>query len=217
MNLFLLDIDGTLVDSDEIDQHCLTLAIEDVLGISTDGNWSQYQKVTDSGIIDEILLKNNISESRSIIHRKVEARYLECIREYLNNNPSEMHEIKGAKKFIDQMQDREDTHIAIATGAWESAAKLKLQAVGIDTSNITFTSSSDAMSRTEIMALAAFRAKQDTGEIFDRRVFFGDGEWNKNATQELGYDFVAVGTGVKHHTQIPNFTHYQSVFSQLSL
>lgn len=217
MNLFLIDIDGALVDSVNVDLKCYTQAVQDVLGIHIDADWTQYQNVTDSGVLDEIITKHEVTASRSLIHRQVESRFLLLIQEYLAENPTEVSQIQGAKDFIEQMREREDTHLAIATGGWESAAKLKLRAAGIDVSNMTFASSSDAMSRTEIMALAAFRAKQDSGVTFDRRVLFGHGTWNKHASQELGYDFVEVGNKVQHHHHIPNLVHYQAAFSQLAL
>ena len=217
MNLFLIDIDGALVDSETVDLECYTQAVQDVLGIHIDADWSQYQNVTDSGVLDEIITKHQITASRSLIHRQVESRYLLLIRDYLAKHPTDVSQIQGAKEFIEQMRSREDTHVAIATGGWESAAKLKLRAAGIDITNMTFASSSDAMSRTEIMALAAFRAKQDSGVTFDRRVLFGHGVWNKHASQELGYDFVEVGNNGQHHHHIPNLVHYQAAFSQLAL
>lgn len=217
MKLLLIDIDGALVDCDRLDTECYSRAIEDVVGVKVDTDWSQYRNVTESGVLDEIIAKHEVQGSRSQIHRKVELRYLERMREFLAENPAELSLIQGAKEFIEQMKARNDTHLAIATGGWESVAKLKLRTLGIELSGITFASSSDAMSRTEIMALAAFRAKQDSGNTFVRRVFFGHGDWNKFASSELGYDFVAVGDDCQHHTHIQNFVHYHSAFSQLAI
>ncbi|PSW21523.1 haloacid dehalogenase-like hydrolase [Photobacterium sanctipauli] len=217
MNLFLIDIDGALVDSENVDLSCYVRAVHDVLGIDMDTDLSHYSNLTDAGVLDELIAQHQVSESRSLIHRKVEQRYLALISEALKNNPEDVSMVQGAQDFIAKMRERDDTHIAIATGGWESAAKLKLRAAGIDVDNVTFTSSSDAMSRTEIMALAAFRAKQDSGYTFDRRVVFGHGERNKHASQELGYEYVEVGVEADHHTHIPNLAHYKAAFSQLSL
>ena len=115
------------------------------------------------------------------------------------------------------MKNNPNVVLAIATGGWEESAKMKLKAAGFDISGVVFSSCSDAMTRSEIMALAAFRAKQDTGVTFDRRVYFGDGEWDKMATNTLGYEFVAVGENVKHFTQIPNFVHYEAIFGKLGI
>ncbi|MGF1702814.1 HAD hydrolase-like protein [Photobacterium makurazakiensis] len=217
MNLFLIDIDGALVDSENTDLHCYVHAVHDVLGIEMNPDLSLYSNLTDAGVLDELIVKHNVTTSRSLIHRKVESRYLSLINEALKNNPDDVCMVQGAQDFILKMNERKDTHIAIATGGWESAAKLKLRAAGLDVENVTFTSSSDAVSRTEIMALAAFRAKQDSGYTFDRRVVFGHGERNKHASQELGYDYVEVGLETEHHTHIPNLAHYKAAFSQLAL
>ncbi|MDV5168593.1 HAD hydrolase-like protein [Photobacterium rosenbergii] len=216
-NLFLLDIDGALVDSKNLELDCYVIAVKDVLGIEMDTDLSHYSNLTDAGVLDELIARHGISESRSLIHRKVEHRYSELVQQAIKESPETVSEVMGAKAFLDQMQDQQDTHIAIATSSWASTAKMMLRAAGIDISNVTFASSSDVLSRTEIMALAAFRAKQDSGVVFDRRVVFANGERNKNASQELGYDYVEVGNVSGNHPHIPNLTHYQAAFSRLAL
>ncbi|PSW14674.1 haloacid dehalogenase-like hydrolase [Photobacterium rosenbergii] len=216
-NLFLLDIDGALVDSKNLELNCYVKAVKDVLGVEMDTDLSHYSNLTDAGVLDELIAKHGISESRSLIHRKVESRYSELVQQAIKDSPETVSEVMGAKAFLDQMQDQQDTHIAIATSSWASTAKMMLRAAGIDISNVTFASSSDALSRTEIMALAAFRAKQDSGVVFDRRVVFANGERSKNASQELGYDYVEVGNVSGNHPHIPNLAHYQAAFSRLAL
>ena len=217
MNLFLIDSDGALVNSEKIDLRCYAQAVREVLGIEMDTDLSHYANLTDAGILDAIIAEHDITESRSLVHRKVEQRYLTLMGDALRSHPDFVRAIQGAQDFLSEARSREDTHIAIATGGWESAAKLKLRAAGIDVSDVTFTSSSDALSRTEIMALAAFRAKQDSGYVFKRRIVFGHGERNKHASQELGYEYVEVGATQGNHTHIPDLAHYQAVLSRLSL
>lgn len=217
MNLFLIDIDGVLVDSDHADLQCYPQAIEDVVGIQIHTDWPQYQNVTDAGILDEVIQQHHVTANRSLIHRQVESRYLALLREHVTTNPSAFTPSQGAAAFVEQMQMRENTHVAIATGNWASVAALKLRAAGVALAGMTLTTSSDAVSRTEIMALAAFRAKQDSGATFARRVFFGNSNWNKHAAQELGYDFVEVGQAKQHRHHIPNMVHFKAAFSQLAL
>lgn len=216
-NLFLLDIDGALVDSNNLELDCYVKAVNEVLGVEMDTDLTQYANLTDAGVLDEIIAKHGIAESRSLIHRKVESRFSTLVQQAIKESPETVHEAMGAKEFLNHIKDFQDTHIAIATSGWASTAKLKLRAAGFDISNVTFASASDALSRTEIMALAAFRAKQDSGVVFDRRVVFAHGDRNKHASQELGYDFVEVGSAHGHHTHIPNLAHYQAAFSRLAL
>ena len=46
------------------------------------------------------------------------------------------------------------------------------------------------------MQLAARRAMQ--GTAFGRATYFGDGAWDRRASEQLGYDFIAVGKAVAH-------------------
>ncbi|MEJ2762900.1 haloacid dehalogenase-like hydrolase [Photobacterium sp. MCCC 1A19761] len=217
MNLFLIDIDGVLVESDHADLQCYSQAIEDVVGIQIHTDWPQYQNVTDAGILDDVIQRHHVAANRSLIHRQVESRYLALLREYVTAHPTAFTAAQGAEAFVAQMRERENTHVAVATGNWAAVAELKLRAAGIALAGMTLATSSDAVSRTEIMALAAFRAKQDSGATFARRVFFGNGSWNKHAAQELGYDFVEVGQAKQHRHHIPNMVHFKAAFSQLAL
>lgn len=217
MNLLLVDVDGALVNAQGIDMSCFLQAIEDVLHITLDKSRYQEKGVTDSAMLDDILRQFPVETSRSIIHRQVEQKYLDYLADKLTSLPAETVLSKGAREFLELMGTRQDTHVAITSGGWAAVSRMKLKAVGIDVSKMTFASSSDAPSRTEIMALAAFRAKQDSGMTFKRRIVFAEGEWNQRASQELGYDFVAVGKKLSHHTHIPSLSYYQAALSRLNM
>ncbi|MBD8514036.1 haloacid dehalogenase-like hydrolase [Photobacterium sp. WH77] len=217
MNLLLVDVDGALVNAREMDMMCFQQAVEAVLHITLDKSRYQERVVTDSAMLDEILYQYPVLSSRSIVHRQVEQKYLENLTARLHAVPQEFVLSKGAREFLEQMAVRDDTHVAITSGGWAAVSRLKLKAAGIDASRMTFASSSDAASRTEIMALAAFRAKQDTGMTFKRRIVFAEGEWNQRASQELGYEFVAVGKKLSHHTYIPSLSFYQAVLPKFDI
>ena len=51
MHLVCFDIDGTLVDTATLDADLYSEAIETVLGVQLNKDWSQYQNLTDSGIL----------------------------------------------------------------------------------------------------------------------------------------------------------------------
>ncbi|WP_325892893.1 HAD family hydrolase [Grimontia sp. NTOU-MAR1] len=217
MNLFMLDVDGTLIDSYDFDSDCFRSAVEEVVGIELTADWGAFTNVTDVGILEELIEKQGLRQDRMRILREVKALFLQKLREYISSNQNDLTATPGAIEFVNDMKAHPNVVLAIATGGWEDSAKMKLSAAGFDVTGVSFASCSDAMTRSEIMALAAFRAKQDTGAVFTRRVYFGDGEWDKMATSTLGYEFVAVGTKVKHHTRIPNFAHYDAIFGKLGL
>ncbi|MFD2179612.1 HAD family hydrolase [Veronia pacifica] len=217
MNLFMLDVDGTLIDSNDFDAECFYKAVEEVMGVRMTGEWSDFKNITDIGILEELIETNGMRGDRIRLIRDVKSAFFRHIREYICNPETEITPTPGAIGFVNDMKKHPNVVVAIATGGWEESAKMKLKAAGFDISNVVFSSCSDAMTRSEIMALAAFRAKQDTGQAFERRVYFGDGEWDKMATNTLGYEFVAVGDNVSHFTKIPNFVHYDAIFGKLGL
>ncbi|MEZ9526247.1 HAD family hydrolase [Enterovibrio norvegicus] len=217
MYLFMLDVDGTLIDSYDFDSECFRSAIEDVMGVQLTDELGTFLNVTDIGILEELIEQQGMRENRMKILRDVKSVFLSKLRAYIASNSHELKASPGAIQFVNDMKMHPSVVLAIATGGWEESARMKLRAAGFDISQVSFASCSDAMTRSEIMALAAFRAKQDTGALFTRRVYFGDGEWDKMATNTLGYEFVAVGNNVQHHTRIPNFAHYDAIFGKLGL
>lgn len=218
MNLFMLDVDGTLIDNFDFDSSCFCSAIEEVTGISMEEGWENFTNVTEAGILEELIENHNLSKDKMSIHRRVKSLFIEKLRTELAKNPDIVAATPGAIEFVNDMQEHPNVELAIATGGWEESARLKLKAAGFKIDNVIFASCSDALSRSEIMALAAFRAKQDSGCVnFERRIYFGDGDWDKQATSTLGYEFVAVGQRVQHHTRIPNFINYSAIFGKLGL
>lgn len=216
MNLFMLDVDGTLIDSHDYDAYCFRKSISQVMNIELN-DLSIYNSSTDIGIIEALIEKHGLRDKRMSIIRDVKNLFISKLASYISSNKNQLVAKPGAIQFMQDMKTHPNVVVAIATGGFEEAAKMKLKAAGFDYHGISFASCSDAMTRGEIMALAAFRAKQDHGVIFNRRVYFGDGEWDKMATNSLGYEFVAVGNNVTHHTKINNFSHYAAIFGKLGL
>ncbi len=206
MNLVMFDIDGTLVQSYEFDGKCYFEAVEKVLQTSIKKDWLKYQNVTDSGILDEILSKMNLESERLSLHFEVKKEFTKRIKEHIQCNKVEP--ILGAVEFVAKLKNRNDVTLAIATGGWRETAILKLEAAGFDFSGIPIASASDHFNRVEIMKIA----EEKTGLDFETKTYFGDGEWDKKASEILGYNFVLVGDRFEHSQRIPNFT-----FSQKAL
>jgi len=49
----MFDIDGTLVESYDVDSKLFVESVYEVTGLSIDANWGRYRNVTDSGILQE--------------------------------------------------------------------------------------------------------------------------------------------------------------------
>lgn len=215
MQLLLFDVDGTLVDSDDFDGRLYLEAVKDVLGVEIDDDWSQYHNVTDSGILDEVLENGTWRMDRSAAHSKVRRTFTDKVSAYLARHNGSVSEILGAKSFIQRLQAHPEVSIALATGGWRETVILKLRAIGVDTQSLPMASASDATSRIEIMNIAEARALADSAAT--RKAYFGDGPWDKAASAQLGYDFVAIGAGVEHDPRFRDFGDADAILHRLGL
>lgn len=208
----MFDIDGTLVQSYDFDSECYQLAIFDVIGIKVDTNWSQYQHVTDSGILNEIIVSRSLQDEYQVIFNEVKKQFILRVKNYISNH--DVSPIKGAVSFLSALAQRQDVAISLATGGWAETARLKLEAAGINHSIIPLASACDHYSRIEIMRAAEALSGEHT---FRSKTYFGDGPWDQKASQLLGYNFVAVGTRINHPKQIYDYTDVQSVLTHIGL
>jgi phosphoglycolate phosphatase-like HAD superfamily hydrolase len=196
MHLVMFDIDGTLVDSAGFDSELYVEAVRRVLNVDIDGDWNAYEHVSDGGILEEVLRSARPDSEHAELAARVQECFVALVADYLRRAPGAVREIAGAKRLVERLLELPNVRVGIATGGWEPTAKLKLAHVGIGIERIGFASSSDARARTDIMQLAAQRALH--GGTYTRATYFGDGAWDRRASEELGYGFVAVGGGVAH-------------------
>jgi phosphoglycolate phosphatase-like HAD superfamily hydrolase len=213
VHLAIFDIDGTLTDSCAFDDALYAEAVHDVLNVQISCSWGRYRNVTDSGILNELLDLRCYSGCRAGIHTQVKHRFVSKVRRYLEQHT--LQEIPGAKDLLAELQRQKAASIAIATGGWRETALLKLQAVGIDTNSIPLATASDSSDRCEILKIAVNRASN--GRPLDRTTYFGDGEWDKKAASELGYEFIGVGSKVSHHRVVPDLTDLAAILRQLGV
>ncbi|MXW45783.1 MAG: HAD family phosphatase [Gammaproteobacteria bacterium] len=213
IHLILFDIDGTLVDSDEFDSELYVAAVRKVLGIEIGDDWSAYRNVTDGGILDEIIDNAGLTDGRPGVHSEVKAVFAGMVSEYLEERGGRLPEIEGAGTFLAELESLPEVSVALATGGWEETARMKLRAAGLDRYSLPLASGSDALTRVEIMQIAENRALG--GQTARRRTYFGDGIWDKQASEQLGYDFIAIGDKVQHHARYPNFRYKRTILAHL--
>jgi phosphoglycolate phosphatase-like HAD superfamily hydrolase len=205
-HLVMFDIDGTLVDSARFDSHLYARAVRETLGgdVYIDETWQPYAHVTDSGILDEILVQHRFPEPLEVLRAAVKSRFVALVRDHLESHAQTVREIRGAAALLQELRARPDVRLAIATGGWAETALMKLAAIGVSVDGVGFASSSDAHARTKIMELAAERALR--GAVPATRTYLGDGAWDQRASAEVGYRFIAIGRGLEHE---PRFDDYE--------
>jgi len=69
MNLAIFDIDGTLTETNAVDEICFVQAFADAHSITRiNTNWMEYRYVTDSGIMFQIFHERFVDQLESLIH-----------------------------------------------------------------------------------------------------------------------------------------------------
>jgi phosphoglycolate phosphatase-like HAD superfamily hydrolase len=197
----IFDIDGTLVDSVADDARLYGAAVREVLGdVSIRPRWSEYEHVTDGGILRQICHENGLDIAQCEQH--VRTRFGELMADHLRQAGS-CQPTPGALRFLQQLSDRLDCRIGIATGGWGHTARMKLASAGYDVSGIPLTSSDDAHERVHIMEQC--RSLLPATAV---TLYVGDGDWDKRASERLGWRFIGVGTRLRGQCEhwLPDFS-----------
>ena len=207
----IFDIDGTLVESYDFDEQCFIDSIKSVTGLKISNDWQNYPHLTDTGILKTFIARQAPSYSLQDLEPLVKSVFIEKIDHYLSTKS--VNQVAGAVEFLKYLSAREDVKLGIATGGWEETARAKLLSVGFDLEGIALRSSNDHYSRTEIMRLVAADIELNLKASIS---YFGDAVWDLKACQELGFNFIAVGSRLEHKQAITDFKDIDKVIEFIS-
>jgi phosphoglycolate phosphatase-like HAD superfamily hydrolase len=213
-HIVMFDVDGTLVDSAGFDGHLYAEAVRAVLGVDVDETWASYANVTDSGVLEQILAEREFERPLDELRSRVKGRFIELTHDYLVRHPEAVHEVSGARAFVETLHTVPGIRVAVATGGWRETALLKLRGIGLNVDALAIATASDTVERSKIMQLAEQRAMN--GIAPSKKTYFGDTVWDKRASAELGYRFIAIGGKVEHETLFDDFTDREAVLECLA-
>ncbi|MEM7704811.1 MAG: HAD family hydrolase [Pseudomonadota bacterium] len=189
-DIFIFDLDGTLVQSVEFDDVLYQEAVSEVVGTRNfDTDWESYRHVTDSGLLTELLARLGLEANLRVIS-EVRTLFTSKIRSHLESG-GECQAVPGAIDAIGTLRQA-GVPYGVATGGWGSTARLKLKFAGFDVPRF-ISSGDDSSSRTGIMR----HCLRQIGGKGEQAVYFGDAVWDVKATQELGWRFVGIGDRVR--------------------
>lgn len=188
MRAVIFDIDGTLLESADVDDRLYRRAVTDVLGeVRFRASLAQYDFVTDSGVLAQILDDNALALNADAT-MSIQRRFVELLTDHIRRC-GPFREIPGARDFLAAVRGHRDYAVGIATGGWRASATLKLSSADFDVADVPLATSDGEQKRSRIMLDALDRL----GSRFESVTYYGDGSWDRDACRELGWEFVPVG------------------------
>lgn len=143
MQLVMFDIDGTLTQSNDLDDRAYLQALFEVFGFSEIlSDWTLYTHVTDACILKEVC-QRQLGRNPSLL--EVEAfqkRFLTLLTEGAKANDG-IKPIAGALKMLSWLLESPDHAVAYADGGWTTSALFKLQSEHLPIQNIPYAFSDD--------------------------------------------------------------------------
>src|SRR5215510_6416706 len=119
MKLVVFDLDGTLTQTDAVDEDCFVRAFEEALQIAElNKNWNEYQYVTDQGILLQIFTERFGRHPAIEEHQRVVTRFIDLLSIRYSSDVSDFAEVPGATRLIQRLRSDSEWAIALATGAW---------------------------------------------------------------------------------------------------
>jgi phosphoglycolate phosphatase-like HAD superfamily hydrolase len=203
----VFDIDGTLTDTNAVDDECFLRAAAEVLGFEPrEVDWSEAPHVTDAALLEwlcERCCGRTIREGEADATRRLFFRMLST---ELAASPHRFRPIRGAEDVLTRVRSA-GWEVAVATGGWETSARLKLSAIGLPHEGLAIASSSDARTRADIVSLAVARlltvvngANAAVGAVQrtpGRVVSIGDAVWDVRTAAAMALPFIGVATGAR--------------------
>lgn len=201
----IFDIDGTLTRSTGVDDECFVAAVEQALACRVpDTNWANYDHSTDDGLVWEISKRYAGRALSPEDFDRIKLDFLASLRAEIGDSAARCEAAPGIRELLALLRARAASPaslapFAIASGAWEESARLKLQAAAIDVSGapgaFSFRRPDDTPAyRVDIIskALDSWMRLHGRGGQAHRIVYIGDGLWDARAARELGIGFIGV-------------------------
>lgn len=178
----ILDVDGTLTLTSALDAAVFTRTFQAVTGKALPAtDWSRYRNATDQGIAEEAI---EILGLAPAILEPFRQAFLTELRAELARSPA--RPVQGAPWILEELCQRGHA-VAIATGAWEEAARLKLESAGVDPVGCLLVGSDGRPAREEVVRVAWDRFGAPRGAVY-----VGDAVWDLRAARAIGLGFVGM-------------------------
>ncbi|MBD6620664.1 HAD family hydrolase [Komarekiella sp. 'clone 1'] len=220
----MFDIDGTLTESNNLDDESYLQALHEVFGFSeVSSDWTSYTHVTDACILKEVCQSKLGRVPSAKKFKAFQKRFLELLIDGAEAGKG-VKPISGSSYMLNKLLASPYYQIAYAGGGWATSAIFKLKSARLPIDHIPYAFSDDDDSREGIMAIARSRAETYYGQLFSDVVYIGDGVWDIRSAKKLGYSFIGIASDDEAKALFkegatdvfPNYDNYESFLVALS-
>jgi phosphoglycolate phosphatase-like HAD superfamily hydrolase len=225
MHLVVFDIDGTLTDTDTVDSDCFWQTAREIFRLPSNYTpWIEGLKdITGLGILSQLCEQALAREITGSELDRFKIRLVAMFEAAVRRNVKCISAMPGAAEMLAGIRATPGLEAAVATGCFLPEAEFKLGRTGLLHPDIPIASCDDAQPREAIMAISADRAVAQHGRDFSAVTYVGDGVWDFQAAQRLGWNFIGIGTGdaadrllrAGAATVLPHFSPSEEFFAAL--
>ncbi|MFZ0659617.1 MAG: HAD family hydrolase [Candidatus Binataceae bacterium] len=196
-HLVVFDVDGTLTDTNAVGAEGFWRATREVLSLPNEhSQWlEQVEHYTDLAMASQhckAAFGRDITAPETDLLKR---RLVGLLEAAVLTNPESIRAMPGAAAVLAALRTRSDCEAAIATGCFRASAEFELRTAGLFDASLPIAGCDGLLSREEIMASAARQAAAKHGREFSTITYVGDGVWDVRAAQNLGWDFIGIGSG----------------------
>lgn len=196
MNLFLFDIDGTLLNTFRAGQKAANRAFQKLFGIDNAMDGIRTDGLTDPLILRMMstnCLKREFDDDES---RSFYTEYISCLDQELKSN-GRVQILPGVFRILEDLKSKQGCVLALGTGNIEDGAWIKLHHAGLRQYFTIGGFGSDSENREELISIGIRKASEryNHGRKFSRVYVIGDTPHDINHGRAAGAITVGVGTG----------------------
>jgi phosphoglycolate phosphatase-like HAD superfamily hydrolase len=208
-NLLVFDIDGTLLDSENIHQTGFVNALQAIGVAHVNTDWESYEHLTDSFIA-------KVNYERAMNRAFSKQLLLDFEAEFLKEiNDAKVTEILGANTFLQEIITHTNYAVCFATGSMLMPARLKLNRARITYDQALLEASNNYFTREDIVKSAIVKAKNYFNvHQFQRIISIGDGVWDVKTAHNLGVEFIGIGADNKEKLKIVGAKYHFADFTE---
>jgi len=197
MHLVVFDVDETLTDTSAVDADCFWQTAKEIFRLPSNyPTWVEGLKdVTGLGIVSQLCEQALAREISASEVDRFKDRLVAMLEAAVRKDEECIRPIPGAADALAAVRATAGLEAAIATGCFLPEAEFKLRTAGLLDPDIPIASCDDARSREEIMVISAQKAVAKHRRNFSDVTYVGDGVWDFQAAQCLGWNFIGIGSG----------------------